>query len=80
MMRAVGSMGAMVGSIVGAIVGSMGAMVGSMGANVGSMGRHCPSEVAIQRGSRVLAAAGMSWAGNTMIWRRLLAFVVAATS
>jgi hypothetical protein len=79
MMRAISSMGAVAGSMVGAIVHSMGAMVGSVGANVGLMGRRRPSKAAIQRGLRVLAVAGMSWAGNTMIWRRLLTFVAAAT-
>ncbi len=80
MMRAIGSMGAVIGSMVGAVVSSMGAMVVSMGANVGSVGHRRPGEVAIQRHSRVLAAAGMSWVGNTMIWKRSLTFVAAATS
>ncbi len=39
-----------------------------------------PDEDSIIRGSQVLAAAKMSWAGNMMIWRRSLAFVAAARS
>jgi len=39
-----------------------------------------PDEEAIEGGLRVLAVAGMSWAGNMMIWRRSLAFVAAAMS
>jgi len=44
------------------------------------MGQCFLDEASIERGSQVLAAAGMSWAGNSMIWRRSLVFVAAARS
>ena len=79
----ISSIRAIVGSI-GAVVGSMGVVVGLMGAVVGLMvevmGQCLPDEALLKRGSQVLAAAGMRWAGNMMIWRRSLAFVAAARS
>jgi hypothetical protein len=50
-----------------AIMGGDGAVLAGRGGNQ-------------RRIAGVLAAAGMSWEGNTMIWRRSLVFVAAATS
>jgi hypothetical protein len=38
------------------------------------LARCWPDKVAIEGGLWVLAAAGLSWVGNTMIWRRSLAY------
>jgi len=79
--RIIGLMLAIVG-LMGAVEGSMGAVVGSVGAVVGSVGRSSErrlSEVMVQcwpdmatiaKGSRVLAAAGMSWEGEAHGGRR----------
>ena len=59
-----------------AIVG--GAIIGEV--IIAGDGRCWSDDAAIGRGLQVLAVAEMSWAGKIMIWRRLLAFIAAATS